>query len=148
MVPNAQQDEGSMKQRGGRIMVIDDSLVVRKILKTCLVRAGFQVECYEDGVEALCSLQASERQALPELIILDILLPKLDGYEVVIQLKRRPELSGIAVVMLSRKDGIIDRLKGRLAGANAYLIKPFHINEVIQVVRDLLHMVPDVVGSQ
>ncbi len=137
-----------MNKANALIMVVDDSLVVRKILETCLRRADYQVESFEDGVEALRSLQASERQRLPDLIILDVILPKIDGYEVVIQLKSRPELSRIAVVMLSRRDGILDQLKGRLAGANAYLIKPFRINEVIQVVCELLHTAPGVVESQ
>jgi twitching motility two-component system response regulator PilG len=138
MVPNAQQDEGSMKQRGGRIMVIDDSFVVRKILAIGLARAGFEVECYEDGVEALRSLQDPERQELPDLVILDIVLPKMDGYEIAVLLRSRPELSRIVIVVLSRRDGILDRLKGRLAGASAYIMKPFRMSEVVQVVSELL----------
>ena len=136
-----------MSKTGGYIMVVDDSLVVRKILETCLHRAGYEVECFEDGVDALRSLQAPERQRLPDLIIMDVILPRMDGYEVVIQLKCHPEFRKIAVMMLSRRDGILDRLKGRLAGANAYLVKPFRINEVLQTVRELLNTVPDVVGS-
>lgn len=127
-----------MSQKSGRIMVIDDSSVVRKILAIGLGRAGFEVECYEDGVEALCSLQNPERQELPDLVILDIVLPKMDGYEIAVLLKSRPELSRIVIVMLSRKDGILDRLKGRLAGASAYIMKPFRMSEVVQVVSELL----------
>jgi DNA-binding response OmpR family regulator len=127
-----------MKQRGGRIMVIDDSFVVRKILAIGLARAGFEVECYEDGVEALRSLQDPERQELPDLVILDIVLPKMDGYEIAVLLRSRPELSRIVIVVLSRRDGILDRLKGRLAGASAYIMKPFRMSEVVQVVSELL----------
>lgn len=137
-----------MNKANALIMVVDDSLIVRKILETSLRRAGYEVECFEDGVEALRSLQASERQRLPDLVILDIMLPHLDGYDVTILLRRHPALSRIAVVMLSRRDGIVDRLKGRLAGANAYLVKPFRTEDVIQAVRELLNVELDAVGSQ
>lgn len=136
MVLNTQQ--GTMMQQGGHIMVIDDSITVRTILAIGLARAGFKVECYEDGVEALRSLQDTERQELPDLVVLDIVLPKVDGYEIALLLKSRPELSRIVIVMLSRRDGILDRLKGRLAGASAYIIKPFRMSEVVQVVSELL----------
>lgn len=127
-----------MTQQSGRIMVIDDSRVVREILRVGLGREGFEVECYEDGVEALRSLQEAARQALPDLIVLDVMLPKMDGYEVARHLKSRPDLSDIVIVMLTRRDGVLDRLKGRLAGASAYLTKPFRMNEVVQVVREQL----------
>jgi twitching motility two-component system response regulator PilG len=137
---NQKWEANTMSQEGGRIMVIDDSPTIRTILKVGLHRAGFEVECYEDGVEALRSLKDSERQILPDLIILDVMLPKCDGYEVVRRLKSCPALSGIVVVMLSGREGMLDRLKGRLAGAKVYLTKPFRIDEIVMVVRKQLEI--------
>jgi twitching motility two-component system response regulator PilG len=148
MLPYAHRDEDATRSRGRRIMVIDDSLVVRTILKIGLERKGFQVECCEDGVEALLSLGEPGRQALPDLIILDIMLPRLDGYEVMRLLKGRPDLCGIVVLILSARDGTLDRLKGRLAGAKGYVTKPFKMQEVVGAVRDLLGTAQDAVGSR
>jgi twitching motility two-component system response regulator PilG len=127
-----------MSQESGRIMVIDDSSTVRAILRVGLHRAGFEVECHENGGEALRSLEDAEQQVLPDLIILDVMLPRYDGYEVVDHLKRHPALSGIVVVMLSGRKGVLDLLKGRLAGANVYLTKPFRIDDIVRVVREQL----------
>lgn len=123
-----------MNQRPRHILVIDDSQVVRKILEVGLRRSGLAVETFEDGVAALRSLQEPGRSALPDLIILDVLLPKMDGYQVARHLKTHPDLAGIPIVMLSRSDGVVDRLKGRLAGARAYVTKPFQIDELVQVI--------------
>ena len=147
--PDAQARAGRARDAdGGHVVVVDDSRVVRKILEVSLRRAGYVVECFEDGIEALRSLQAPERAWLPDLVILDVMLPKMDGYEVAIYLKRCPELRGIAIVMLSCRDGLLDRVKARLAGANAYLTKPFSPHEVTEVVRGLLAMAKQAARSQ
>lgn len=116
------------------VMVIDDSLVIRKIVQTCLRRAGYEVKSFPDGVEALCWLNTTEAR-IPDLVIVDLALPKLDGYQVMQQIKARPALERTRLVILSRRDGVLDKLKGRLAGAHAYLTKPFKTGELLAVVQ-------------
>ncbi len=116
------------------VMVIDDSAIIRKILETCLHRAGYKVKSFEDGVEALCWLNTAEANT-PDFIFVDLGLPKLDGYEVIRLLKAKPALEHTTLVILSRRDGILDRLKGRLVVAHAYLTKPFKTQEILAVVR-------------
>ncbi len=88
------------------VMVIDDSLVIRKIVETCLRRAGYEVKCFPDGVEALCWLNTTEA-CIPDLVIVDLGLPKLDGYQVMQQIKARPVLERTRLVILSRRDGVL-----------------------------------------
>jgi DNA-binding response OmpR family regulator len=119
------------------VMVIDDSATVRKIVETCLKREGFEVLVFPDGVEAMrWFTQPNVR--IPDLVILDIGLPKMDGYEVARRLKSKPQLSNTVIIMLSRRDGMIDKLKGRLAGAKDYLTKPFKTQDIISVIESHL----------
>jgi twitching motility two-component system response regulator PilG len=119
------------------VMVIDDSPTIRKIVETCLKREGFTVAAFADGIEAMQAL-TSPRARVPDLVVLDIGLPKMDGYEVARCLKTKPQFSNTIIIMLSRRDGIIDRLKGRLAGAREYLIKPFKTQDFINVIESYL----------
>src|SRR5260370_24902030 len=116
------------------VMVIDDMLVVRTILDTCLRRVGYQVKCFEDGLQALGWLNTTEAR-IPDLIIVDLGLPRLDGYQIIRLLKANPEFEDTVLVILSGRDGIIDRIKGRLVGAHAYLTKPFRIQTIVEVVQ-------------
>src|SRR6266567_329053 len=116
------------------VMVIDDSLVIRKIVETCLRRAGYEVKSFPDGVEALCWLNTTEAR-VPDLVIVDLGLPRLDGYRVIQQIKTRPALERTRLVILSQRDGLLDRLKGRLVGAHAYLTKPFKTDQLLAVIR-------------
>ena len=115
------------------VMVIDDSATVRKIVETCLRREGFDVKSFPDGVEAMRWLTEPEAR-IPNLVILDIGLPEMDGYEVARRLKTKPQFSNTVIIMLSRRDGMIDKLKGRLAGAKDYLTKPFKTQDIIAVI--------------
>ena len=119
------------------VMVIDDSTTVRKIIETCLGRQGFQVLGFPDGVEAMRWLMEPTSR-VPDLVLLDIGLPKMDGYEVARRLKIKPQFSNTVIVMLSRRDGMIDRLKGRLAGAKDYITKPFKTQDIISVTESYL----------
>lgn len=119
------------------IMVIDDSATVRKIVETCLSREGFEVKGFGDGIEAMRWLMEPHSR-VPDLVLLDIGLPKMDGYEVAHRLKSKPHFGNTVIVMLSRRDGVIDRLKGRLAGAKDYITKPFRTQEIIAVVQSHL----------
>jgi len=121
----------------GRILVIDDSLTVRTILRVGLTREGFEVDCYPDGIAALGVLYAPDC-LLPDLIILDIVLPKLDGYELALRLRKMPSLMHTPILMLSCRSSVLDRLKGRLAGATVYLTKPFRMAQVVEAARTQL----------
>ena len=119
------------------VMVIDDSTTVRKIVETCLSREGFDVKGFADGVEAMSWFMTPQAR-IPDLVILDIGLPKMDGYDVARRLKAKPQFSHTIIVMLTSRDGVIDRLKGRLAGAKDYMIKPFRTQELISVLHSHL----------
>jgi twitching motility two-component system response regulator PilG len=124
---------------GKLVMVIDDSTTVQKIIATCLTRQGFEVQGFSDGVEAIRWLTQPETEArVPDLVILDIGLPKMDGYEVARRLKTKPQFSNTIIVMLSRHDGMIDKLKGRLVGAKDYLTKPFKTQDLVNVIESHL----------
>jgi DNA-binding response OmpR family regulator len=123
------------------VMIIDDSTTVRKIIETCLGRQGLQVLGFPDGVEAMRWLMEPTSR-VPDLILLDIGLPKMDGYEVARRLKTKPRFSNTVIVMLSRRDGMIDRLKGRLAGAKDYITKPFKTQDLISITEAYLGSIP------
>jgi DNA-binding response OmpR family regulator len=116
------------------VMIVDDSLTVRKIIETSLKREGFDYVSYEDGFEALRALTEQRLQRIPDLVILDIGLPRMDGYEFARRLKTKPQFNNTVIVMLTSRDGVIDRLKGRLAGAKDYITKPFRTQELISVL--------------
>jgi twitching motility two-component system response regulator PilG len=119
------------------VMVIDDSLVIRKIVETCLHRAGYDIRSFPDGVEALCWLNTTGAR-IPDLVVVDLGLPRLDGYQVIQQIKARPALARTKLVIISRHDGVLDRIKGRLVGAHAYLTKPFKTDQLLAVIRTSL----------
>lgn len=121
------------------VMIIDDSLTVRKIIETSLKREGFDSVSYSDGIEAIRALN-EKRHRIPDLVILDIGLPKMDGYEVARHLKTKQQFGDTVIIMLSGRDGVIDRLKGRLAGAKDYLTKPFRTQDVMSVVHSHLNV--------
>lgn len=123
------------------VMVIDDSTTVRKIIETCLGRQGLQVVGFPDGVEAMRWLMEPTSR-VPDLVLLDIGLPKMDGYEVARRLKIKPQFNNTVIIMLSRRDGMIDRLKGRLAGAKDYITKPFKTQDMISVIESYLGGIP------
>jgi len=114
--------------------MIDDSICVRTILEKTLRREGYATMGFADGYTALRWL-ASEGARLPSLIILDLTMPKMDGYTVLHHLRKRAATARTPVVILSGRTGVMDRLKGRLAGACVYLTKPFHQQTILGVVR-------------
>jgi len=116
------------------VMVIDDSLTVRKIIETSLKREGFDSVSFPDGIEALRAITEHRLARIPDLVILDIGLPKMDGYEFARRLKSKPQFQQTVIIMLTARDGMIDRLKGRLAGAKDYITKPFRTQDVISAL--------------
>ena len=116
---------------GRKIMVIDDSSTIRRSAEIFLVQAGCQVILAEDGFDALAKINDHE----PELIFCDILMPRLDGYQTCSIIKRNARFVAVPVVMLSSKDGVFDRARGRMVGAQDYLTKPFTKEQLLQTVR-------------
>ena len=112
------------------VLVVDDSPTIRKILGLTLERAGYAVVAEADGELAMARLQ----DLVPDLILLDISMPKLDGYEVCKRIKKDSRLAHVPVVMLSGKDGFFDKVKGRMVGATEYLTKPFQAPAVLAVI--------------
>jgi twitching motility two-component system response regulator PilG len=112
------------------VMIVDDSPTIRKILGLTLERAGYKVVAEPDGESALERLT----QVVPDVMLLDIAMPNIDGYEVCRRLKADPQTAHVPVVMLSGKDAFFDKVKGRVAGASEYLTKPFETPAVLDAV--------------
>lgn len=112
------------------ILAVDDSMTVRKIVSITLERLGYRVLTAADGLQALARL----KEETPDLVLLDITMPGMDGYQVCKVIKQTPGTKSIPVVMLSGKDGFFDKVKGRLAGATDYITKPFREATLAEVV--------------
>ena len=120
------------------VMVIDDSATVRKIIEVSLRREGLEVVSYPDGIEALRAVTNGQLDRLPDLVILDIDLPRMNGFEIARYLRSKPQWNRTVIVILTRHDGVVHRLKARLAGAQAYLTKPFTTQRIIDVMHSSL----------
>ena len=116
------------------ILVIDDEPYILRSLSYLLTREGYPVETASNGEEGL----ARVRTLRPPLVFLDIMMPRMDGYEVCEQIKQDPALAGTYVIMLSAKGQQIDRERGLLGGADEYMTKPFSPREIAKRVRELL----------
>lgn len=116
---------------GFKVMVIDDSKTIRRTAESLLKKAGCEVTTATDGFEAL-SLVTDIR---PDLIFVDIMMPRLDGYQTCALIKNNKAYKDIPVIMLSSKDGLFDRARGRLVGSEQYLTKPFTRDELLDVIR-------------
>jgi twitching motility two-component system response regulator PilG len=115
-----------------RVLVIDDSNTIRRSAEMFLRQAGFEVILAEDGFDALAKI--SDHQ--PQVIFVDIMMPRLDGYQTCTLIKQNPLLKSTPVIMLSSKDGVFDRARGRLAGSDRYLTKPFTKEGLIDAVKE------------
>jgi twitching motility two-component system response regulator PilG len=124
---------------GLKVMVIDDSNTIRRSAEIFLGQAGCTVITAEDGFQALAQLADHG----PDVVFCDILMPRLDGYQTCALIKKSPRFSGTPVIMLSSKDGLFDRARGRMVGSDQYLTKPFTKDSLLKAVhqfgrRDLL----------
>jgi twitching motility two-component system response regulator PilG len=115
------------------IMLIDDSAAVRKIIEVSFDRVGVRVYAYADGFAAMQALTRGEAE-VPALLLLDIGLPRMDGYEVARILRTNGDFAQTPIVMLTGRDGIVDRVRSRLVGASDYIKKPFRVSEVVKIV--------------
>jgi twitching motility two-component system response regulator PilG len=127
----------AMPSTSRQVCIIDDSPTVRAIVRTSLGRIGYHVRECADGVEAFHWLR-STRDPLPVLFVLDLNLPHMDGYSVARFLKHHPSFAAIPILILTGRDGVLDRLKARLVGAEAYLTKPFQTQGLQATVQSLL----------
>lgn len=116
---------------GLTVMVIDDSKTIRRTAEILLSEQGCKVLLANDGFESL-SMIAGER---PDIIFVDIMMPRLDGYQTCALIKGHPDYHDIPVVMLSSKDSIFDMARGRLAGSESYITKPFTRNDLITAIQ-------------
>jgi len=117
-----------------RVLVIDDSNTIRRSAEMFLTQAGYEVVLAEDGFDALAKLSDHR----PQVVFVDIMMPRLDGYQTCALIKQHPQLKATPVIMLSSKDGVFDRARGRLAGSDRYLTKPFTKEGLVQAVQDIV----------
>lgn len=122
---------GSGTLNGLKVMVIDDSKTIRRTAETLLKKEGCDVVTAIDGFEALSKI--SDQQ--PDIIFVDIMMPRLDGYQTCALIKNNQLYRSTPVVMLSSKDGIFDKARGRIVGAEQYLTKPFTRDELLGAIR-------------
>ncbi|MEW6313886.1 MAG: response regulator [Pseudomonadota bacterium] len=123
---------------GVKVMVIDDSNTIRRSAEIYLLQAGCEVILAEDGFDALAKI--ADRQ--PDVIFVDILMPRLDGYQTCALIKKNARFQNTPVIMLSSKDGLFDRARGRMAGSDQYLTKPFSRDGLLETVAAFVPQAP------
>ena len=116
---------------GIKVLVIDDSNTIRRSAEIFLGQGGHQVILAEDGFDALAKIN----DHTPDLVFCDILMPRLDGYQTCAIIKRNPRFANLPVIMLSSKDGLFDKARGRMVGSEDYLTKPFTKEQLLKAVR-------------
>ena len=114
-----------------RVMVIDDSKTIRRTAETLLKKEGCNVVTATDGFEALSKIADHQ----PQVIFVDIMMPRLDGYQTCALSKNNQMFKAIPVIMLSSKDGLFDKARGRIVGSDEYLTKPFTRDELLSAIR-------------
>ncbi len=123
------QQKGSLA--GMRVMVIDDSKTIRRTAETLLKKEGCDVVTATDGFEALAKISDHH----PQIIFVDIMMPRLDGYQTCALIKNNQVFKTTPVIMLSSKDGLFDKARGRIVGSEQYLTKPFTREELLGAIR-------------
>ena len=131
----------SIPSSGLKILVIDDSNTIRRSAEIFLKQGGHDVMLAEDGFDALAKVNDYQ----PNLIFCDILMPRLDGYQTCAIIKRNAKFFDVPIVMLSSKDGVFDKARGRMVGSQDYLTKPFTKDQLLQTVTVLGGAKPGVV---
>jgi len=116
---------------GLKVMVIDDSKTIRRTAETLLQKAGCTVITATDGFDALAKIADTN----PDIIFVDIMMPRLDGYQTCALIKNNSAFKSTPVIMLSSKDGLFDKAKGRIVGSDEYLTKPFSKEELFEAIR-------------
>ena len=122
-----------------RVLVIDDSNTIRRSAEIFLKQGGYEVFLAEDGFDALSKVNDHS----PSLICCDILMPRLDGYQTCAIIKRNARFADVPVIMLSSKDGLFDKARGRMVGSQDYLTKPFTKDQLLDAVRQYIGAVAE-----
>lgn len=120
---------------GLKVMVIDDSKTIRRTAETLLAKEGCDVITAGDGFEALAKIVDHN----PQVIFVDIMMPRLDGYQTCALIKHNQKFSQTPVIMLTSKDGLFDRARGRIVGASQYLTKPFNKQTLLEALQQIVH---------
>ena len=127
---------GSEAQMSGlsglKVLVIDDSKTIRRTAETLLTKEGCEVVTAVDGFEALAKIADHK----PDIIFVDIMMPRLDGYQTCALIKHNASFKQTPVIMLSSKDGLFDRARGRIVGSEQYLTKPFTRDELLGAIQN------------
>ncbi len=131
-----QEESDVSKPKGKNILVVDDSPTVRKLISGKLEKCGHSVFCAEDGVQAMGQLSSM----IPDLILLDINMPRMDGYQVCKLIRTNDETKDVPVVMISGKDGFFDKVRGRMAGTSGYITKPFGPETLMKAIETYLKL--------
>lgn len=124
-------NQESTEFSGLKVLVIDDSKTIRRTAETLLKKVGCDVATAENGFEALPVISSNH----PDIIFIDIMMPRLDGYQTCSLIKNNATFKNTPVIMLSSKDGLFDRAKGRVVGAEQYLTKPFSRDDLLNAIR-------------
>ena len=133
-----EEHQDSPPATGIKVMVIDDSKTIRRTAETLLKREGYEVVTATDGYESLAKI-ADER---PDIIFIDIMMPRLDGYQTCALIKNNREFRNTPVIMLSSKDGLFDKARGRIVGSEQYLTKPFTKDDLLGAIRRYVGAAP------
>ena len=120
------------KPQNLKVMIIDDSKTIRRTAETLLQREGCQVVSAVDGFDALSKIVDSN----PDIIFVDIMMPRLDGYQTCALIKNNQNYQNVPVIMLSSKDGLFDQAKGKIVGSEQYLTKPFSKEELFEAINN------------
>lgn len=123
--------DNSNNLAGTKVMVIDDSNTIRRSAEIFLLQTGCEVILAEDGFDALAKIA----DHMPHVIFVDIMMPRLDGYQTCALIKKNARFRDTPVIMLSSKDGLFDRARGRMVGSDEYLTKPFSKDTLLDAVR-------------
>jgi len=124
-------EQGEIESQALCVLVVDDSATIRRSAETMLANEGFRVITAENGFEALSKITRHR----PDIIFVDIMMPRLDGYQTTAIIKNNAEFRDTPVVMLTSKDGLFDKARGRVVGSDLYLTKPFTREELISAVK-------------
>lgn len=114
-----------------KVLIVDDSGTIRKTAEAILAKEGYTVASVDDGFKALSKVMSFE----PDIIFLDIMMPRLDGYQVCSVIKSNPKFEKTPVLMLSSKDSIFDKARGRIAGSEYFMTKPFSRDELLGAIQ-------------
>lgn len=124
----------STSTRQQKILIVEDSLVTRKVIARTLIANGYEVFEAKNAYEALLDFESKRL----DLVLLDIILPGKDGYEILAEIRQKPQFTKLPVIMLTSRDSLFDKLKGKVSDANEYLTKPFQPDQLLTIVRKYL----------